>query len=147
MQDLVSEEPSVRWHSRCRKAAFEGVGTFPQQAIYKNCAEQNFRKHVNRALFTLLAKLLDRLARNRSFKISIHADFGSISKCKSRGPPFSRRSSADELLNYVRLRSRKSTCHKVASRANLYKFTHFRRSARWPYPQKLLAGGSIPSPL
>jgi hypothetical protein len=57
MKDLFSEKPSERWHSRCRKAAFEGFGAFPQQAIYKNCAEQNFRKRVNRALFTLLAKL------------------------------------------------------------------------------------------
>ena len=57
MKDLFSEKPSERWHSRCRKAAFEGFGAFSQQAIYKNCAEQNFRKRVNRALFTLLAKL------------------------------------------------------------------------------------------
>ena len=57
MQNLVFEKQSERWHSRCRKAAFEGFGAFPRQAIYKTYAEQNFRKRVNRALFTLLANL------------------------------------------------------------------------------------------
>ena len=57
VKDLFSEKPSERWHSRCLKAAFEGFRAFHQQAIYKNSAEQNFRKQVSMALFTLLAKL------------------------------------------------------------------------------------------
>ena len=57
MQDLFSEKPSERWHSRHCKVAFEEIGAFPKQAIYKNCAEQNFHKRVNRALFTLIANL------------------------------------------------------------------------------------------
>ena len=66
---------------------------------------------------------------------------------KSRGHPVSRKPSTDALLNYVRNWHRKSTCHKVASRGHLYRFPHSCRFARWPYPQKSLAGGSIPSSL
>ena len=44
---------------------------------------------------------------------------------KIRGPPVPQKPSADVLLNYVRIRRRKSTCHKVASSGNLYQVPSF----------------------
>ena len=125
----------------------KGLGRFPNKQVCEEWSGGLFEKTSKLVPVYTACQVVKRPVRSRSFRILAHSHFGPISKYKSREPPVSRNLSADGLLKSVRIRCRKSACHKVASRGNLYRFPHFCRSARWPYPQKLLAGGSIPSPL
>lgn len=131
-------------------------GVFPTSDLQKLCGAEFSQAGKQGPVYTA-CQVVKHPTRSRSFKIQSCFDFGPIRSevetgfreipiSKIRGTPISRKPSADELLNYVRIRCQKSTCHKVASSGNLYRFPHFRRSARWPYPQKLLTGGSIPVP-